>query len=275
LGNAGVGKSYVLKALFYAFKRQGLRLHVLAPAGKTADDLTNDTGVECQTLTKFLGDFLLPWSVQLRHHLRQLWRAARHRKTWPFRQPQPPKLTARDVVVVDEAGMMGTRLLRILAELVERAGATLILLGDPNQLPSVEGTPPLPTLAAKYGAIYLKKIIRQKKAWARKAARLFAEGHVGQALRLFADHKKITVRDNLEELLLQACWEWTEQGLLTPEQTLIVTNENAVAHQINLLCQEHRLKAGCIRKTFMTPTCIVAIAWSLPKTHKLSRKAMG
>jgi conjugative relaxase-like TrwC/TraI family protein len=249
LGNAGVGKSYVLKALFYAFKRQGLRLHVLAPAGKTADDLTNDTGVECQTLTKFLGDFLLPWSVQLRHHLRQLWRAARHRKTWPFRQPQPPKLTARDVVVVDEAGMMGTRLLRILAELVERAGATLILLGDPNQLPSVEGTPPLPTLAAKYGAIYLKKIIRQKKAWARKAARLFAEGHVGQALRLFADHKKITVRDNLEELLLQACWEWTEQGLLTPEQTLIVTNENAVAHQINLLCQEHRLKAGCIRSS--------------------------
>ena len=247
LGNAGVGKSYALKACFYACKRQGLRLHVLAPTGKTADDLTKDTGVECQTLTKFLGDFLLPWPVQLRHHLRQFWRAARRRKTWRFRQPHPPKLTSRDVVVVDEAGMVGTRLMRILAELVERAGATLWLIGDPNQLPSVEGTPPLPTLAAKYGATYLKKIRRQKKAWARQAARLFAEGHVVRALNLFLDHKHITVRDDLDELLQQVCWEWTEQGLHTPEQALIITNQNAVAHQVNQLCEEQRLNAGCIR----------------------------
>ena len=41
----------------------------------------------------------------------------------------------QDVVVVDEAGMVGTRTLTRLAEHVEAADAKLVLIGDPRQLP--------------------------------------------------------------------------------------------------------------------------------------------
>ena len=152
-------------------------------------------------------------------------------------------------MIVDEVGMVGTRHMRMLSELVERAGATLLLVGDPLQLPAVEGTPPLQFLARCYGAPVLKDIRRQEEEWAREAARKLAEGHVGEALAMFAERKQITVRDNIDEAVRQACLDWTEEGLLTPRRALILANRNDVAHKANLLAQEHRLRAGCIQSS--------------------------
>ena len=108
LGYAGVGKTYTLKTAVDACHRQGLRVIGVAPTGKAAEVLAAEAGIPCQTLTKFLADYRLPFSAVIKHHLRQLWRAARHRKTWRFRQPRPKQLTSRDIVLVDEAGMIST-----------------------------------------------------------------------------------------------------------------------------------------------------------------------
>ena len=201
------------------------------------------------TLTSFLGDYRLPLSAEIEHLVRQFWRAARRRRTWRFRQPRPVELRPGDIVIADEAGMIGTPAMRKLVELVERAGATLLLVGDPSQLPSVEGTPPLRYLTQKYGAPILKEIRRQKEQWARKAASLFAEGNVGRALVLFARHRQVIVRDDFDEVVRQACSDWAEEGLFAPHRVLMLANTNDLSHKANLLAQEHRLRAGCIRAT--------------------------
>ena len=137
--------------------------------------------------------------------------------------------------------------MRKLAELVERYGATLWVVGDPAQLPSVEGTPPLEYLAKSYGAPVLKEICRQDEEWAKQAARKAAEGDIGSTLAMLAEHKQITVRDKEDEVVRQACLDWTEEGLLTPDRALILANTNGISHKANLLAQEHRLRAGCIQ----------------------------
>ena len=49
-----------------------------------------------------------------------------------------------DVVVLDEAGMVGTRDMARLMETTKESGAKLVLVGDPRQLPEIEagGAPP-------------------------------------------------------------------------------------------------------------------------------------
>ena len=90
------------------------------------------------------------------------------------------------------------------------------------------------------------EIGRQKQAWAKQAAQTFSQGDVVEALELFAKNNRITVRDSLEEALEQACLDWTEEGLLTPHRAVILANTNEQTEYANQLCQEHRLKAGCI-----------------------------
>lgn len=246
LGFAGTGKTYALKTAVDAWKRQGYRVLAAAPTGQAARVLGREIGVECTTLTRLLGDFRLPFSAALSHHAKQLARAARGKTTRRFRQPRPAKITPKTVVLVDEAGMIGTRHMRMIAELVEGNGGTLCVVGDPAQLPAVETTSPLQSLTFRYGAARLTEIQRQKEAWAREAAQKFAGGEPGTAMAIFAKKHRVTVRDNLEEAVKQACLDWTAEGLHTPHRALILGNTNELVETANRLCQEHRLRAGCI-----------------------------
>ncbi len=48
-------------------------------------------------------------------------------------------LTSKDVLVVDEAGMVSAKQLANIIELTKQSGAKLVLVGDPAQLQSAEG----------------------------------------------------------------------------------------------------------------------------------------
>ncbi len=246
-GLAGVGKTFAMKTAVDAAIRQGYRVRGVSESAQAAEVLARETGMECQTLTKALGDFRLPLSAAIRHHARQFWRAARRRRTRRFRQPRPVEITPRDIIVADEAGMTTTRRMRLLAEAVERGGGVLWCVGDPFQLPSVDSTPPFLALTRRYGGPILKEISRQEDEWAREAATLFAEGKVGPALAMFAQHKLVTVRDDIDEVVRQACLDWTVEGLLRPDRVLILANTNKLTHAANTACQDHRLRAGCIQ----------------------------
>src|SRR3546814_19195885 len=62
------------------------------------------------------------------------------------------QLGPRDVLVIDEAGMSGTRQMeRVLGE-AERAGAKVVLVGDAEQLPAIEAGAGFRAVAARHGA---------------------------------------------------------------------------------------------------------------------------
>ncbi len=246
LGLAGSGKTYAIKACVDAWKRRGFRVLMAAPTGQAARVLASATDTEGETLTKLLGDFRLPLSAAVKHNARQLARVVRRRRTWRFRQPQPEEITPNTIVLVDESGMTSISQATKLAEWVRREGASLCMVGDPLQLPAIESASPLQGLARRYGASRVTDIRRQKEVWARVAAKFFADGEPTGAMEIFAAKNKITIRETLEEIVQQACLDWTEVGLLTPHRAIILANTNDIAHTAGQICQEHRLRAGTI-----------------------------
>src|SRR3546814_4071441 len=70
-------------------------------------------------------------------------------------------LGPRDVLVIDEAGMIGTRQMeRVLSE-AERAGAKVVLVGDPEQLQANEAGAAFRSLAERHGAAEISAERRQ------------------------------------------------------------------------------------------------------------------
>lgn len=130
-GGPGTGKTYtaglLIKVLWNSLpKEEKAKYQIVfaAPTGKAAANLQ-------MSLTKFTMDlegFAIPQAKTL-HSLLGL-------KANEMAANSSAKLSA-DLIVIDESSMIDVRLMTLLFASI-KPGARLVLLGDPNQLPSVE-----------------------------------------------------------------------------------------------------------------------------------------
>ncbi len=113
-GGPGTGKTTIIKAIINIFEALGLRVRLAAPTGRAAKRMQEATGREAATIHR-----LLEFSYQ----------------AGGFQRDRERPLEA-DAVIVDEASMIDTILMHHLVKAVP-AHASLVLVGDVNQLPSV------------------------------------------------------------------------------------------------------------------------------------------
>ncbi len=138
IGPAGAGKTTAMKALTQLWRTTGRRVIPLAPSAAAADVLRDELGCRTENLHKF-------------RHTHATARLAMDRQPadeWFQLQPG-------DLVLVDEAGMAGTRNLDWLTSYARERGAVVRLLGDPAQLSSVEAGGALALLAGDTDAVEL------------------------------------------------------------------------------------------------------------------------
>src|SRR5579872_4708240 len=110
IGHAGTGKSAMLGVAREAWEAAGYEVRGVALSGIAAENLESGSGIASRTI------------ASLEHG----WQQGRD------------LLTSGDVLVIDEAGMVGTRQLeRVLSHATE-AGAKVVLVGDPQQLQAIE-----------------------------------------------------------------------------------------------------------------------------------------
>lgn len=146
-GWAGVGKSFVMRPVKEAFEAEGYEVIGAALAGKAAQGLEKDTGIRSQTLHSLI--------AQLETGSRQL--------------------TEKSVLVLDEAGMVGSRQIAKVLNFAEEAGAKVILTGDWRQLQAISEGVIFKDISA-LGHSEIKTILRQKDSWAREALMAMAKG---------------------------------------------------------------------------------------------------
>jgi exodeoxyribonuclease V alpha subunit len=113
-GGPGTGKTTIINAILKIFSRLGVKIMLAAPTGRAAKRMSEATGHEAKTIHR-----MLEYSVQ----------------KGGFQRNELNPLEC-DLVIIDEASMIDTTLMYHLLKAVP-PGATFILVGDVNQLPSV------------------------------------------------------------------------------------------------------------------------------------------
>lgn len=211
VGAAGSGKTAALAAAHTAWTAAGHRVVGTALAASAARNLQTATGISSMSLARLLTDL----------------DTARTRGE--------PALQPGSVLVVDEAGMVGTRDLHRLLTHTTTSGAKLVLLGDPAQLPEIQAGGLFTHLTRELPAIALTDNHRQQHSWERTALDALRAGRADTALRAYADQKRIKVAPTTRGLTIGlACDYWRlRQTTASPYDVLVVTARRVDAATAN------------------------------------------
>ncbi len=117
-GGPGTGKTTSLRGIVALYRRMGLDVALLAPTGRAAKRLGEVTDCDAQTIHRALGMSYNEMTGQA-----------------AFKKNGSDPLEAH-AVIVDEMSMVDLELMQALLEAL-RPGCRLVLVGDPDQLPSV------------------------------------------------------------------------------------------------------------------------------------------
>ena len=216
-GYAGTGKSQLLGAARTYWEGQGYRVQGAALAGIAAEGLEVASGISSRTLAS-LEARLASGETSLR---------------------------GRDVLVIDEAGMVGTRQLERVLGAVRQAGAKAVLVGDTAQLQAIEAGAPLRAVAQEVGAVQLTGVRRQHEPWQQQASIQLARGRTGEALRAYRQHGQVHAHDTRDEAMDAVLSAWDRGRQEAPEKTqaMLAYRRQDVA-ELNARAHALRHRAG-------------------------------
>lgn len=239
VGWAGTGKSFTMGAVREAYEKAGYRILGAAFSGKAADELQNGSGIDSATLDSRLASL----SFDKLH------------------------LDDHTVLVVDEAGMAGTRHIGALLRHAAKAGTKVILLGDPKQIKPIAAGGAFELLREMVGAIELEQVFRQKEEWFMRAVKsvgadkisviedgqkVITDGGVVEGMKALKDHGMIKVSEKVADSkknLVEDWWNNRKDFLavgkgISDDHSLMIAYLRKDVDELNRIAREKLKKEG-------------------------------
>ena len=199
-GNAGVGKTYTMKA-FAETVRDEQPKRGLAPSAAAASVLQTESGIPSQTLASYL---LTP----------------------------KEQLPQQEVILVDEASMISTRSAQQLLEKARELKSRVILIGDTKQLSAIETGAPFKLLqTAGLLTAVIDQNLRQRDPSLKQIVNFLAThdknpDRVNEAYQKLNESGKIKQIEEDETRIKAICSDYLGRPVAVRHKTLILASTN-------------------------------------------------
>jgi YD repeat-containing protein len=201
---AGTGKTFALEAARTAWEASGHRVFGCALSARAACELQDQAGIDATTIARLAGELDRGHSLQ-----------------------------RGDVLIVDEAGMVGTRAIARLAEHTAEVGAKLVLVGDDRQLPELQAGGAFRSLADRLGAGELREVRRQRHGWDRDALTALRDGDVERWAQAYREHGRIVARPTADGVRSQLVSDWWRASRDSGCDAVMIAHRRADVAELN------------------------------------------
>lgn len=232
-GLAGTGKTTMLDEATYVWSSGGYSVHGLALSATAAQQLEDGASIRSQTIAGFL---------------------------WQMEHGDPskagyPRLDAKTVLVVDEAGMVGSRQMRDVLAVAQQYGAKVVAVGDAEQLQPIQAGAPFRVLEARLGAARMVDVRRARNADDREATVALGSGRPRDALEYY-DRKGVLreVASSAQVVAETARAYLADAAEIGGENVLVLAHRRADIREINKAIRSELVKSGEVKEgvTFET-----------------------
>jgi conjugative relaxase-like TrwC/TraI family protein len=219
---AGTGKTYALAVAREAWESTGARVYGCALAARAAVELQSQAGIDSATIARSLQDLRHGWG-----------------------------LPRGSVLIVDEAGMVGTRALLELADHAAETESKLVLVGDDRQLPELEAGGAFRGIAERIGCLDLRQVHRQAADWDRRALEQLRRGNVDAWAEKYREHARLVARRSATELREQLVSDWWHAARHGADSVMIAHRRTDVS-QLNAAARVRMREGGRLRSEDLT-----------------------
>ncbi|MCG5236655.1 Ti-type conjugative transfer relaxase TraA [Xanthobacter oligotrophicus] len=217
VGYAGTGKSAMLGVAREAWEAAGYEVRGVALSGIAAENLEVGSGIASRTI------------ASMEHG----WAQGRD------------MLTSRDVLVIDEAGMVGTRQLERVLSHAADAGAKVVLVGDPQQLQSIEAGAAFRSIFERHGGAEISEVRRQREDWQRDTTRDLATDRTADAIHAYERNGMVHSAETRAQARGELIDRWDRDRQASPDTSrIILTHTNAEVRALNEAARDRMRAAG-------------------------------
>ncbi len=221
IGHAGTGKSYTLGAVREAYESAGYRIRGMALSGIAAEALERESGIRSKTIHSTL------WEIEKGY----------------------VNLTEKDVLILDEAGMIGTRQMQKIISYAKGAKAKVVLVGDHYQLQPIEACGAFRGILERIGYQNLEDIMRQRLPWMKEASRDFATGNIYLGIDRYYKNQRIRTYESFNQAREHLVYAWKnyQRSLVASgkeETSIILAYRNKDVKKLNQMAPAAKKEAG-------------------------------
>lgn len=259
VGPAGTGKTSTMAGLRAAWEKEHGTGSVigLAPSAAAAEVLADELGIDTENTAKWLTEWRRIPELSARrdrlagrlarhpHPLSAGARTLREQVEAARRAVEERRLSAGQLVIVDEASLAGTFALDELTSAARDAGAKVLLVGDWAQLSAVEAGGAFSLLVADRGdlAPELCDVRRFRSDWERAAS---VELRLGResAIDSYEAHDRVAGGERVQMLVhLYQAWKADIEAGRT---SLMIASDSATVAELNARARADRVEAGAV-----------------------------
>ncbi len=189
-GWAGTGKTTLLRAVGAAYKSAGFDISGCCQSAAASLNLARETNIPSRTIASLLLSL----------------------------QKGRTRLNSKSILILDEAGMVGSREFGLLQAEALKAGAKLVCVGDAKQLQPIEAGGIFRTLCERHGKAEISNIQRQRTDFEPMLNWLRIHGHLSKqtaaALKILPEDARLTTLESLcstKPALAKAFNAWRER----------------------------------------------------------------
>ncbi|MES0838376.1 MobF family relaxase [Nocardiopsis tropica] len=223
LGVAGAGKTTIMSAARTAWEASGLRVEGAAVAAVAAAGLRAEAGITSRTVA-----------------------------SWRHRIAAGPGLEGVDVLVLDEAAMIGDRDLAALVAEAGRTGTKLVMIGDPLQLKSVAAGGSFAHVHRAVDGAELAENRRQRHEVDRATLETWRTGARRSALAMWGERGLVHAAVDADAALGQMAAGWWQDRRAhadaheAVEQIMMLAATNADVDELNLRARAFARETGML-----------------------------